>query len=443
MRQLFFTACFLIMSCALCLSCSDMSAYGAQDGMDKAFSSDLPDDSESGSDWAEGTDSDWTDTGSPDSASDAGSGQNEDAQWEEVVDPDGGTLNEEIDGLAAGEWCDLEHWDFWRGLFEGPDSLWAPLESHWGFFTKGRISVEVMNGETPVVDAEVKLSVDGDVNSSELFKARTDNAGRASLFVNLFTDLIFYVGAPYVITAEKDGETSSVELDSVRPDVPVEIQLGASPIPWTLDIMFVFDTTGSMGDELSYFQAGLYSILDRISVKTRDSILMRVSVNFYRDEGDEYVLRPYSFTTSADRAVKQISMQSAEGGGDYAEAVEQALENAVFNHSWSESAVSRLLFLILDSPPRHKVPVLESIHQTVIEAAGKGIRIIPVAASGSSNETEFLMRFMDVVTGGTYIFLTRADSNADEDIKRTVGDFKVENLDDLIVRLVLDSIATD
>lgn len=76
--------------------------------------------------------------------------------------------------------------------------------------------------------------------------------------------------------------------------------------------MFVCDTTGSMGDELSYLQAELMDIIQRVK-KQNGNIPLRLSVNFYRDEGEEYVVRSFPFTEDFDRAVQNLGQQTAEG----------------------------------------------------------------------------------------------------------------------------------
>ena len=75
-----------------------------------------------------------------------------------------------------------------------------------------------------------------------------------------------------------------------------------------------------------------------------------------------------------------------------------------------------------------------------VQAAAQGIRIIPVAASGVDKGTEFLLRFIDISTGGTYSFLTDDSGIGNSHIEPTVGSYQVELLNDLLGRLVLDAI---
>jgi hypothetical protein len=120
-----------------------------------------------------------------------------------------------------------------------------------------------------------------------------------------------------------------------------------------------------MGDELRYIQVELKDVIKRIDTD------VRISCNYYRDEGDEYVVRDFPFTTNVDTVVQQLSAQRAFGGGDYEEAVDTALLNAVMEHDWSPSAKERLLFLVLDAPPHQEnEAVLENLSSALIKGLG-------------------------------------------------------------------------
>ena len=65
------------------------------------------------------------------------------------------------------------------------------------------------------------------------------------------------------------------------------------------------------------------------------------------------------------------------------------------------------------------------------------IKIIPVTASGIDKETEFLMRFFSVSTNGTYVFITNDSGIGNDHIEASVGEYEVENLNDLLVNMLL------
>lgn len=405
-------------------ACSDPTGEGAPaDGTDGDSDADTDVDGDSDTD----SDSDGDTDGDTDGDSDA-DGEGGGGSDSGVVDQPG--------QLTAGEWNDLDDWDFWRALFEGDGSEWAPQESHWGYFTAGRMPVEVRADGSPVTDAEVVVV--RATTEELLWAARTDNMGRAELFPGLFGDEI---ATSVVVTASAGGESVSVEIDEWNAVEALVVELPQSEPELTVDVMFVVDTTGSMGDELEYLKDEMADVIERIVDENDEDLSIRVSMNFYRDEGDTYVVNSHPFTGDIDTALDQLEGESAGGGGDYEEAVDQALSSAVNDHAWSPSARARLLFHVLDAPPHYESSIVESLHETTATAAEMGIRIIPVAASGVDKDTEFLLRFLDVSTNGTYVFLTDDSGIGGEHLAPTVGEYQVEFLNDLLVRLVSEAVA--
>ena len=201
-------------------------------------------------------------------------------------------------------------------------------------------------------------------------------------------------------------------------------------------VSIVVDATGSMGDEIQYLKVELQDVLRRAQQQSGMTQLRMASV-FYRDYGDDYVVRPFPFTTDINSLVNFIGRQDASGGGDFPEAVDEALVEAVTKQQWSGSAVNRLLFLILDAPPRLNSSVVERLQRVMRQAAVQGIRIIPITASGINRETEALMRSLAIGTGGTYIFITDNSGVGNDHLEATVGRYDVEFLNNLILRLLL------
>ena len=186
--------------------------------------------------------------------------------------------------------------------------------------------------------------------------------------------------------------------------------------------------TLDVGDDLMY-------ILNQVIISQSDKSF-RTAALFYRDEGDDYLTRHENFSNDPSSTLKFIKKQEAQGGGDYPEAVHTALENAMQNLSWEEGNHARLAFLILDAPPHHSQKILDSLHNSIRLYAAKGIKIIPVAASGIDKSTEFLLRLMAMMTDGTYVFITNDSGVGNDHITPTVGGYQVEQLNQLLVRLI-------
>ncbi|GHU52329.1 hypothetical protein FACS1894132_01730 [Clostridia bacterium] len=204
-----------------------------------------------------------------------------------------------------------------------------------------------------------------------------------------------------------------------------------------LDLMFTIDTTGSMSDELSYLQIELANVITRVK-NDNAQIPVRLSVNFYRDNGDDYVVKPMAFTNDIKNAIKIMKEENCDGGGDFEEAVEVALADAIEKHNWSvDNKTARLLFLVLDAPPHQTAKINQQIRDLVLEAQEKDIVILPVAASGIDKDTERLLRQMAVITNGTYQFLTNNSYGIGGDhLTPTDTEYEALPLNDLLVNII-------
>jgi len=329
--------------------------------------------------------------------------------------------------ITAGEWNDLAHWDFWQELLQRDTIKTFP--HNWGFNTNNRISVQLKDDHGYLLhDAIVNLLING--NS---ITVRTDNSGVAELFTGLFNE--GSLAGNYSLTAAYQGRSFDLgTYDASQTTIIRSIPVSKINKP-ILDISFVVDATGSMGDEIYYLKNELSDVINRAGSQLAGTQI-RMSSVFYRDNGDEYLTRPFAFTTNSGNLVDFIKTQNANGGGDFPEAVDQGLEAAIEDLQWSDDAVNRLLFLVLDAPPHDGQEHIARIHKIVVEAQKKGVRIIPVSASGIDRSTEFFLRFLAVSTNSTYIFITNDSGIGLPHLMPTVGDYTVEYLNNLMVRLI-------
>lgn len=196
-----------------------------------------------------------------------------------------------------------------------------------------------------------------------------------------------------------------------------------------LDVMFVVDTTGSMGDELNYLQTELTPIIDAIPF---DKSLINVGLTFYRDIGDAYVVRSHGFTNDIGRAQQTLNDESYDGGGDYPEAMDQALHQAI-DANWYPNS-RRILFLIADAPPHSNK--MRATWNAAEQARLKNIHIVPVAASGVAEDAEYLMRSMAALTNSRYLFLTDDSGYGNPHAEPDVDCYVVTHLDNLMIRVM-------
>lgn len=345
-------------------------------------------------------------------------------------------IKEQIEAgqLTAGEWNDLAQWDDWETMLNNQQA--GEYQQAWSYYDFRKMTVSVTGGGRPIADAAVQAV---DEQGKVLWRSRTNAGGLAYLYPNLFhTESGQELqGEDYLIevtAGQQQKRFENVELNSERV-LAVEFQ-DAVPMPDQVDLMFVVDTTGSMKDELDYLEAELKDVVTQIGSRAGGQLDIRVSPNFYRDRHDDYIVKPYPFTKDIDKAVRQIAQQEAQGGGDFPEAVDEALHNAIHDHEWSKEARARLLFLVLDAPPHKEDQVRERMQKLTSDAAAEGIRIIPVVSSGIDEETEYLMRFEAIATGGSYLFLTDHSGIGNDHLEPDVGEYEVKPLNDLLVDVI-------
>lgn len=336
--------------------------------------------------------------------------------------------------LTAGEWNDNQHWDFWQNLWDSQHSDFISYLRTRRLRPAGRFAIKVNDSTgAPFPGITAKLL---DANGESLYTAITDNRGNAYLFLgmsanqNRAAEIAFYDGEKLL------GTVSDIRADEAEAYTFTAERAYREPAKKELDLMFVIDTTGSMGDELSYLANELENVVASVVRQFGGSTGVDIlcSANFYRDLGDDYVVKSAPFEDAGD-FIRRLRAERAAGGGDTPEAVELALEDAIENHVWREDSV-KLLFLVLDAPTHEEQSIDLKMQNLYKEAASMGIRIIPIVASGNEKDTEILMRGAAIATGGTYIFITGDSGIGDFHMEPTVGEYEVEKLNELLIKVI-------
>ena len=351
----------------------------------------------------------------------------------------GGGNEQGIAGVVtAGEWNDLDNWQFWSHLMttksDEQTQGYDDVPSYWKFWTDRRVAISVKDGDgNPQAGVSVIL-LDG---TRTVWTAVTDVLGRADCWIGMYDPdyqsgqlSVTLNGTPVEGSPQItgwDSEETLVNEYSFTPSTKVED---------SADILFIVDATGSMYDEIDFLKADLKDILNKAS-NLEIPIKIRTGALFYRDKGDDYLTRESAFSSNFSTTINFIGKQYADGGGDYPEAVHTALEQSIQKFDWNSKARARLAFMLLDAPPHHDDQgVIESLQKSVEFYAAHGIKLIPIAASGIDKPTEFLLRTFAIATDGTYVFITNDSGVGNEHIEATVGQYEVEKLNDLIVRLI-------
>lgn len=329
--------------------------------------------------------------------------------------------------LTAGEVNDFAKWGLWNDLNDNQFSTYSKI---WKSNLKERFCVQLtLPSGMPVIDAEVEL-IDGD--GANIWNTRTDNTGKAELW-DISHDQDNSKKYSLNVTSGDFKETFknihsfSRGINFFKIDVPCTVSD-------QLDIAFVVDATGSMGDEINYLKMDLDSVISLISLENKN-INVRMGSVFYRDLGDAYLTVESPFSTNTQLVRNFINSNEAGGGGDYPEAADQALMDALTNLNWSTSARARILFWVLDAPPHQAEENLKKLLEASKLAAKMGIRIIPVGCSGIDKSTEFLCRSIALATNGTYTFLTNHSGVGGAHIEPSTDGYKVESFREILVRV--------
>lgn len=292
------------------------------------------------------------------------------------------------------------------------------------------------DNQRPVLDARVTVYA----GETPVFRGRTYAGGRAIFLPGALgvsdNAASFRVVAEYGnATAEQTFERGSSER--------IELGLRGAQVDAALrlDLLFLLDTTGSMGDELGRIQQTIDSIAQRIDAFTpRPSI--RYGLVAYKDVGDEYVTRAFDFTTDLGAFRAQLNELSALGGGDTPEAVDEALYDAIVRAGWSDEPAVRLVFLVADAGPHLDAQAQFTYLDGARQAQARGVKIYPIAASNTDPQAEYVFRQLAQQTMAGFVFLTyqpgASGGAPGESTPLEAGDqpYTVERLDDLIVAIV-------
>lgn len=204
-------------------------------------------------------------------------------------------------------------------------------------------------------------------------------------------------------------------------------QVFSIPKSAKMEIVFVLDTTGSMGGLIDGAKKTIWSIVNDISAAEPKP---EIKIGFvpYRDKGDAYVTQSYDLTSDLDAAFSTLQKFSASGGGDLPEHVSAGLHDAMSKMSWkaggsADKALYQVIFLVGDCPPHTDYDDGLDYKTEVGKAAAKGIFVNAIRC-GDNFETEKV--WMDISKRGNGSYFSLAQTGGVVEISTPYDDDMVK-----------------
>jgi Mg-chelatase subunit ChlD len=339
-------------------------------------------------------------------------------------------------GLQAGFADDNRQFNYFVNFL----AEYGPEVPHLRIPVEERIIIRVTDSAgKSVPNARVRVSA----GSAILADGRTYADGTFLFFPSehptAITQYAVLVSGPLGTTSDRFDRAGKrqveVTMQALRP--------GLQSIP--LDILFVLDTTGSMGEEIQRLKATIDIInLNLGSLSSRPRV--RYGMVLYRDRGDEYVTDIVPLTDNLDSFRRALEPVRADGGGDDPEDLQSALRESMESIDWNRDGI-RLAFVITDAAPHldygHDYTYVEAVHA----ARAAGIKIFTVGTGGLDLSGELPLRQISQYTAAKYIFLTYGEKGesgggAPGSVSHHTGsNFQTDKLEAIIIRFAREELA--
>ena len=172
------------------------------------------------------------------------------------------------------------------------------------------------------------------------------------------------------------GIATAWVLNSRQPVIePLPVSdLPSAPNGQALEMVFVLDTTGSMGGLIEGAKQRIWGIVNEV-MQSSSHPAVRIGLVAYRDRGDQYVTQVLPLTNDLDKVYSTLMDYQAGGGGDTPEDVRQALADGVTRAGWSQglSQTAQIIVLVGDAPPHLDYKGEQDTGTTAAEAVQRGM----------------------------------------------------------------------
>ncbi|EGV19314.1 vWA domain-containing protein [Thiocapsa marina] len=185
---------------------------------------------------------------------------------------------------------------------------------------------------------------------------------------------------------------------------PLDLLTNERPL---VEVVFVLDTTGSMGGLIQTAKDKIWSIASTMA-SAQPAPEIRIGLVAYRDRGDDYVTQVVDLSRDIDAIQASLMDFEAAGGGDGPESVNQALHEAIHRISWSRDPDAyKVVFLVGDAPPHLDYQDDVQYAQSIAVAQHKGIAVNAIQCGEDAGTATHWQRIAQL-GGGTYFRVDQA-----------------------------------
>jgi Mg-chelatase subunit ChlD len=176
-----------------------------------------------------------------------------------------------------------------------------------------------------------------------------------------------------------------------------------------IEVVFVLDTTGSMGGLIQAAKEKIWSIATTMA-SAKPTPEIRMGLVAYRDRGDAYITKVVDLSSDLDSVYAALMEFQADGGGDGPESVNQALREAVEKIHWSQDGqVYKTVFLVGDAPAHTDYQDDMQYPQILENADRRGI-VVNTVQCGQWQETQQIWQQIASLGKGEYFQVDQAGS---------------------------------
>eukprot|EP01103_Thecamoeba_quadrilineata_P012260 TRINITY_DN3118_c0_g1_i1.p1 TRINITY_DN3118_c0_g1~~TRINITY_DN3118_c0_g1_i1.p1 ORF type:complete len:495 (+),score=114.09 TRINITY_DN3118_c0_g1_i1:73-1557(+) len=194
------------------------------------------------------------------------------------------------------------------------------------------------------------------------------------------------------------------------------------------DVIFSFDTTGSMYSYLEEVRKNLKAMASKLIKDVPKIRIGIIAMGDYCDDISSYVIKYLDFTNNADEICTWIEKVGSTGGGDSPEAYELALKTARLNFKWASG--NKALVVIGDATPHPPSYTDQDIFwgDELDQLIKLGVKVYGVQANEAADATAFYEELSNR-SGGVCIKLKHINLITDMFQAVCYKEFGVEHLE--------------